>query len=213
MDQVNDQPSRRFQAVLTLGLAMAVMLAQGCSMFRISINEKDPATSDPLSASYDQRDLLSWADQITRDILAHPFPSPHEQDTILVVMGIENRTRTHADMKAISDTIRTRMMERSKVRFVNAARRDDLLKEQGYQLENATPETRSAIGRQLGAKYMLTGSLIEIGQESGREVRASKKEDVYFQLTVEITNLETGLIEVTKQRDRLRRASKPLIGW
>ncbi len=60
---------------------------------------------------------------------------------------------------------------------------------------------------------MLTGSLIEIGQESGREVRASKKEDVYFQLTVEITNLETGLIEVTKQRDRLRRASKPLIGW
>ena len=60
---------------------------------------------------------------------------------------------------------------------------------------------------------MITGSLVEIGNSSGKEVRVSKKQDVYYQLTVEITNLETGLIEVRKQRDRLRRASKPLIGW
>jgi PBP1b-binding outer membrane lipoprotein LpoB len=99
------------------------------------------------------------------------------------------------------------------MRFVNASRRDDLLREQGYQLANCTPETRNAVGKQLGAKYMITGSLVEISQKSGREVRVSRKEDVYYQLTVELTDLETGLIEVRKQRDRLRRASKPIIGW
>jgi len=200
----------------TLGIMMAAVLmgmSSGCSMFRTSISDQDPATAEPLTAKYDQRDLLGWAELITQDLLAHPFPRSGEEDSILVVMGIQNRSRTHIDTKSITDTMTTKMMNETRVRFVNESRRDELLKEQGFQLENCTPETRSAIGKQLGAKYMITGSLVEIGAESGREVRVSKKQDVYYQLTVEVTNLETGLIEVRKQRDRLRRASKPLIGW
>ncbi|MDE0838112.1 MAG: hypothetical protein OSB41_03570 [Kiritimatiellae bacterium] len=199
---------------LTLcAMATILVLTSGCSMFRGSIDEEDPRSASMLTPGYDQRDMLTWADMITQDLLAHPFPAGSETDPILVDMGIQNRTKTHIDTKAITDTITTKMMNETKVRFVNASRRDDLLKEQGFQLENCTPETRSAIGKQLGAKYMITGSLVEIGNSSGKEVRVSKKKDVYYQLTVEITNLETGLIEVRKQRDRLRRASKPLIGW
>ncbi|MFT5241014.1 MAG: hypothetical protein ACI9X0_001991 [Kiritimatiellia bacterium] len=199
---------------LTLcAMATILVLNSGCSMFRTSIDEKDPRTASTLTAGYDQRDMLTWAEMITQDLLAHPFPLGSETNPILVDMGIQNRTKTHVDTKAITDTMTTKMMNETQVRFVNASRRDDLLKEQGFQLENCTPETRSAIGKQLGAKYMITGSLVEIGNSSGKEVRVSKKQDVYYQLTVEITNLETGLIEVRKQRDRLRRASKPLIGW
>ena len=199
---------------LTLcAMATILVLNSGCSMFRASIDEKAPRTASTLTAGYDQRDMLTWAEMITQDLLAHPFPTGSETNPILVDMGIQNRTKTHIDTKAITDTMTTKMMNETKVRFVNASRRDDLLKEQGFQLENCTPETRSAIGKQLGAKYMITGSLVEIGNSSGKEVRVSKKKDVYYQLTVEITNLETGLIEVRKQRDRLRRASKPLIGW
>jgi len=198
---------------LVIALVICSVGLSGCSAFRASISDEDPASSDPLSAKYDQRDLLSWANLITEDILSHPFPDKKDDRPIIVVMGVQNRTRTHADMKAITDTITTKMLDDGSIRLVNASRRDDLLKEQGYQLANCTPETKVQIGRQLGAKYMMTGSLVEIGQESGREVRLSKKEDVYYQLTVEITDLETGLIEVRKQRDRLRRASKPLIGW
>ena len=146
-------------------------------------------------------------------VLAHPFPAQGEDPAILAAMGIQNRTKSHLDMKALSDTISVKLLDTKKMRFVNAARRDDLLREQGYQLANCTQETRSAIGRQLGANYMLTGSLVEIEKSSGREVRVSKKQDVYYQLTLEITDLETGLIAVRKQKDRLRRASKPLIGW
>jgi len=130
----------------------------------------------------------------------------------MVVMGIQNRTASHIDMKSITDTMSTDLMNAG-IRFVNEARRDDLMKEQGFQLANATPETRVQIGKQLGAKYMLTGSLVEIKTESGRQVRVSKQEDIYYQLTVEITDIETGLIVLRKQEDRLRRASKPLIGW
>ncbi|MDA0578369.1 MAG: hypothetical protein O3B24_09755, partial [Verrucomicrobia bacterium] len=146
-------------------------------------------------------------------LMAHPFPAADENQPIVVDMGIENRTATHADMKAITDSITTKMMDASKIRLVNASRRDDLLKEQGYQLANCTDATKTAIGRQLGAKYMLTGSLIEISHDEGKGIHLKKDSDAYYQLTVEVTDLETSLIVVRKQLDRLRRASKPVIGW
>ena len=204
---------RATRFVSVVGLLLAVSFLAGCAAFRTSIEDKDPETAGPLTAKYDQSDLLTWGELVTTDILAHPFPPQGEDNPILVPMGIQNRTASHMDMKALSDTVTTKLLETGRLQVVNAARRDDLLKEQGYQLANCTEETRAQIGRQLGAKYMLTGSLIEIGQESGRQVRVSKKKDVYYQLTVEITDLETGLIVLRKQRDRLRRASKPLIGW
>lgn len=195
---------------VAIALLAATSFLSGCS---IKIKEEDPTTAAPISIKYDQGDLLSWADMISQDILSHPFPSAGENQPILVVMGIQNRTETHADMKAISDTITTRLLNTGKIRLVNAERRDDLLKEQGYQLANCTEETKVRIGRQLGAKYMLTGSLVQIGHESGKEITLRRKEDAYYQLTVEVTDLESGLIVLRKQRDRLRRATKPVLGW
>jgi uncharacterized protein (TIGR02722 family) len=197
--------------MLTAVLGLALM--SGCTMFKYSVQEREVGKDAPLTAGYDQSDLLTWGSQMATEILAHPFPPAGVEKPILVVMGIQNRTSEHIDMKALSDTVTTKMLDTGKIQLVNEVRRDDLLKEQGYQLQNCTPETRTAIGRQLGARYMLTGSLIEIESKSGKEVAASKKKDVYYQLTGEITDLETGLIVLRKQLDRLRRASKPLIGW
>ena len=99
------------------------------------------------------------------------------------------------------------------MQIINTTQRDNQLKEQGYQLANVTPETRVQVGKQLGAKYMLSGAIMEISSESGRQARISKKEDVFYRLTVELTDLQTGLIVVRKQVERMRQASKPIIGW
>ena len=185
----------------------------GCAMFRVSIKDKEAGETGPLSAKYDQQDLLSWTDEMVQLILNNQFPPPSEGKPILADMGIQNRTKTHLDTQALSDTITAKLLDSGKIRLANTRRRNDLLAEQGYQLQNATPETRAQIGKQLGAQYMLTGSLVEIERKSGRQVRMSRKEDVYYQLTVEITDLQTGLIVLRKQVERMRRASKPIIGW
>ena len=182
----------------------------GCST---TIKDGSPTGVSTLTERYDQRDLITWSEAMAQMLMAHPFPPAGESQPIVIDLGVENRTETHADMKAITDTITGKLMDAGKIRLVNASRRDDLLKEQGYQLANATEETKTAVGRQLGAKYMLTGSLIEISRDEGKGIRLKKAEDTYYQLTVEITDLETGLIVCRKQLDRLRRASKPVIGW
>jgi PBP1b-binding outer membrane lipoprotein LpoB len=128
-------------------------------------------------------------------------------------MGIQNRSRQHIETKALSDIIRTPLIQSGKVDFVNESRREELLREQGYQLANCPPDARVHIGRQLGARYTLTGTLVEDRRRAPPQVRVSQQEDVYFLLTVEITDLETGLIAWTTQRERLRRASRPMVGW
>lgn len=194
-------------------LLMLVSLSSGCAAFRQSVNEEDPRNASMITAKFDQRDLIEMAEAVTADIIASPFPEPATPNPIIAPLGILNNTRTHLDVDALEKTITTMLMDNTQMRFVNTGRRDTLLKEQGYQLANATEETRANIGRQLGAGYMLTGSITEINAETGREVRLSKTEDVFYQLTIEITDLETGLIMVRKQQDRLRRKSRPVFGW
>ncbi len=198
---------------LTSSLLASAILFSGCSAFRYSVNESDPSSVSTLTAKFDQKDMLNMSQQIAEMIVAHPFPPEGEASPIMIIMGIQNRTKSHIDTKALTDTMSMPLMDTAKLRFVNRARRDELLAEQGYQLANATPESQTAIGRQLGAKYMITGSLAEINAKSGKQVRLSKQEDVYYQLTVEITELESGLIMLRKQSDRLRRKSTPIIGW
>lgn len=193
------------------GIALA--LGSGCSAFRASVKDVDVATAKPMDTGYDYGDLRWLGNTVGDDIIGSDLIKGASSKPIFVVMGIQNRTTRHIDTKAITDTIRTVVINAGKANFVNETQRDNLLKEQGYQLANCTPETRVAIGKQLGAKYMLTGSLVELRKESPRQVRLSKQEEVYYQLTMEITDLETSLIAWTVQKERARGASKPVIGW
>jgi uncharacterized protein (TIGR02722 family) len=194
-------------------MGIGLLLASGCSAFRASVKEVDVATAKPMDTGYDFGDLRWLGSSVGEEIAGSELIKSAQGKPIFVVMGIQNRTTRHIDTKAITDTMRTVVINSGKANFVNESQRDNLLKEQGYQLANCTPETRVAIGKQLGAKYMLTGSLVELRKDSPKGVRLSKQEEVYYQLTMEITDLETSLIAWTTQKERARGASKPILGW
>lgn len=204
----------RFMPLLksSVVLIFTAVIMTGCSAFHASVQQEDvgKAAATPMDVGYDFGDLRWLGESVSGDMMDAPVMGGKP---ILVVMGIENRTDEHIDTKAITDSIRTKLINSGKANFVNESRRDQTLKEQGYQLANCTPETRVMIGKQLGARYMLTGSLVKIKKDTPRQVRVSKQEQIYFQLTVEVTDLQTGLIAWTTQKERVRSASKPLIGW
>jgi len=194
-------------------IVLALSAISGCRAFRIGIYDQDPEKARSITERYDPRDFKSMPTEIVQKLLNHPFPPAGAEAPLVVDMGIQNRTKTHMDTLALADNVTTKLLNSKKVRLVQSNRRDALLKEQGYQLKNCPEDKRVKIGKQLGAKYMITGSMVELGAKSGRQVRVSKKEDVYYQLTLEITDLQTAEVIVKKQVDRMRRASKPIIGW
>jgi penicillin-binding protein activator len=198
--------------LMTVVAATAMALNSGCSAFRASTSDVDVNKPEHMGTAYDYTDMRSVSDKVANSLLASPAaggaPAP-----ILMIAGVQNRTEQYVDTKALTDRIRTVALNSGKFQFVNEARRDELLKEQGYQAANATPETQVAVGKQLGAKYMLSGSLIEMRSSSPRQVRVSKDQVSYYKLTIELTDLETGLIKWTTEEEFARKTSLPLIGW
>ena len=59
----------------------------------------------------------------------------------------------------------------------------------------------------------MSGSFTEMETDSQRQVRVSKKKIKYYKLTIELTDLETGIIEESIEKEFARQASLPIIGW
>lgn len=191
----------------------AMITASGCAMFRIKVQDDDVTQLPAFDATYGAQDLRNLSQEVADAIAGSGFIQGQDENPIMIIYGVQPRTTTFVDTQALTDRIRTTLMQKTGIRFVNESRRQELLKEQGYQAAHATQDTQAAIGRQLGARYMLTGSLVEITKQTGRQIRVSKTKLVYYQLTMEITDLETGIIGWSTQKEFARRARQPLIGW
>jgi uncharacterized protein (TIGR02722 family) len=201
---------RRSAAALTI--AATAMLASGCAAFRASTTTVDVNRDTHMKEDFDFVDMRQISQSVADEMIG-TFLSEQPEPPIMMIPGIENRTSQYVDTKALTDRLRTEVFRSGKAQFVNETRRADLLNEQGYQAANVTPETQVLIGRQLGAKYMITGSLMEMSQRSPRQVRVSKTKENYYKLTMEVTDLETGLLAWTTEREFARAATLPLIGW
>lgn len=194
-------------------LSAVSVLSSGCAAFRANVKDVDLSKEDHMGARYDYADMRNLTKEIVNELIATETLVKAPEPPLLVILDVQNRTSDYVDMKNLTDSIRTKVMQSRRAQFVNAAKRDSLMKEQKFQAENATAETMVQIGKQLGAKYMLSGSFTEMESDSPRQVRVSRKEVKYYKLTIELTDLETGVITESIEKEFARKASLPIIGW
>jgi hypothetical protein len=197
----------------TLGAAALVLLSSGCAMFRSKVQEVDVTEKKHLVTEYDYSDMRAVSEEIANDLLASPFMGGFAEPPIMMIAGVQNRTSQYVDTKNLTDRMRNLLLQTQKIRFVNETRRDELLKEQGFSAANATPETQVAIGNILGARYMMSGSLTEMRSDSPKQARVSKTKVNYYKLTFEITDIQSGEICWSNEKEFAREARLPLIGW
>ncbi len=203
-------PSSRIMAV---GISLTALLLPGCSAFRMSAEDVQPQNLEHYRANYDASDMRKITTAVVDKIVNSAFIAGQSSPPIMTIAGVENRTREYVDTKNLTDRMRTMLLQSGTMQFVNTARRQDLLNEQGYQAANANPDQMAAIGEQAGAKYMITGSLTQMTQETGKQVRVSTQRLNYYKLTMEITDLNSSLIVWTTEEEFARNESIPLIGW
>lgn len=199
--------------LMPAAFAALLLASAGCAAFRANVSNVDLDNSPHMRSEFDFRDLRTISAEVVDQFLNSNFLNQQSAPPTIAIRGVENRTAEYLDTKAITDTMRTRLIQSGRVQFVNVERREDLAKEQGYQAQNAAPGTAVAIGQQAAARYMLTGSIVEMTQRSPRQVRLSQRRERFYQLTVEVTDLQTGLIAWTTQYEFARAERQPLIGW
>lgn len=192
-------------AALLLSLSNGFM---GCGS---PVRYSDPNAMQALSTDFASSDLQQIATAMVDSLLTFPpvVEVVAKRRPVLALGGVQNRTRQHIDTIGITESIRSRMIRSGKFRFIDRSTDQETIREIRTQQESGLNDTSKAVkfGKQLGAEYMLFGSIMDIPQVSGRS------KDVYYKFSLSLKNLTTGILEWTDEKEIRKQSERPLIGW
>ncbi len=198
----------RFFAVM---LCSAMLIISGCMASTTTLNPEDEVHYD---ASYDFSDKKQIVDSLVNPLLEASHLFPRQVKPILIVYPVVNETSEHISTDAITDEIRMKLINSGRIRFINEHQRENIMRETRYQNQGfVDPSSRVEQGRQLGADYILSGTLRSIKKKQPKQWRLYAKERIYYSLDLTMTDLKTGEIVYADQAELAREASKPIIGW
>jgi len=199
------------QLIQTLAISVMALGIVSCAATTRSI---DPENTTHYDASYDFTDKKEIVDALTSSLISSAQVRTQPDKPIIVMYGISNETSEHINTGGITDDIRLALMQSGQYRFINRKQRDNLVNEADYQYAGfVPPEQRITEGRQLGANYILSGTLRSIEKNQPKQWRLNKRKLIYYSMNLEITDLETGEISWADNVEIARESSRPIIGW
>jgi uncharacterized protein (TIGR02722 family) len=208
---MNDQPNR-LAVLLKLSTALSTLWITlsifGCSGPRAFTQGEydDPTRVELLDDKFNEADMQQMADTIVKAMVACPFVAKAPKPPVVVVERVQNRTQEHIDTVSMTDMIRTALIKTGKIRFVNKEERGTVDEEYQYHESGAVSgPTAKKKGSQIGADYILSGAIATNVQEVGSE------KFIYYKLTMNMTSLETTMIDCTEEKQVRKKFKKQRI--
>lgn len=193
----------------------ALAAAGGCS----SVRYGDPKSAETINVDWGSTDLQTFSKTMVTSLLDSPqlayMKAPGKGDDMRIIAymgGIQNETSEHLNTDAITDSIRTELLQSGKFRFTaDKAGQGEIGDQIRFQQESGrvNPEMAKKFGKQLGADIVLYGALRSIEKKKGRstETGGLKTEDTYYQFVLNCVNLETGEI-IWSDKGEIRKTAK-----
>jgi uncharacterized protein (TIGR02722 family) len=150
-----------------------------------------------LDDRYNDSDMRIMADALVKSMMQHPAVKGKKAAPVVQVETVTNSTSEHIDMKSLTDKIRTALIKTGKVRFHNKLQRKTMSDEYEYQTHsgNVNLATAKRRGKQIGSDLFISGDFTSHVQELG------KKKVIYYKLTLNLTDLSTGLIVWSDEKE------------
>ena len=189
-----------------MALMASALVLTGCT----KVQYGDATDVETVTIDFGSTDLQMIANQMVDDLLTFPpvVQLTQERRPVVFVDHVQNRTTEHIDTESVTDSIRTRLIQSGKFRFVDMKVVERVRQQFDFQLESGMvdPATEVTMGRQVGAEFMLYGALTSITKRSG------KTQDVYYKFTLNLMNLESGIIEWSSEKEIRKTRSRSLFG-
>ena len=171
-------------------LALMCGLLIGCGGGGKQITRMDPETVTDLSGKWNDTDSRLVAEEMISDCLSRPwltnFAAEHGKKPVVTVGWIRNNSSEHIDSEVFTKDFERELINSSQVRFVAAKDyRAELREERSEQAEFASPETVKKMRNELGADFLLQGSIKSIVDQEGG------KQAIFYQTDLELVNIET----------------------
>lgn len=198
-------PLRRSVRAAALLLLSAFSAACATKVTRI-----EPTAVTDLSGRWNDTDSRLVANELIRSSLTESWLRRYSEShggeaPAVIVGGFENRTREHIPVNTFLKDLENAYVNSGAVKVVaQREERSEVREERNDQQENARADTRAKMAQELGAKYMLQGTIEAIEDGRGRETV------VYYQVDATLVDIEsnqkvwTGQHKIKKLIDRGR---------
>ncbi|OFZ16483.1 MAG: penicillin-binding protein activator LpoB [Bdellovibrionales bacterium RBG_16_40_8] len=160
-----------------------------------------------MTDQWSETDMQGAVKTLVSSALRNDAVANAKRTPIVMVTKLQNKTSEHIDTQSITDMITVELTNSGRVQFVDKSAREDIAEEYEYQDSGTVSrETKKGKGKQVGADLILNGRIDSIVQEVG------KNKSVYYKITLNMTNLSTGLIVWTDQKQIRKLYKKQSVG-
>lgn len=124
-----------------------------------------------------------------------------DEPPVVAIWPIKNATSEHIEDQLLTllSEIETTLVNSGAVNVVSRERQAELVEEVGVQnMDSFDPATASKIGKQVGAKYYVTGKI------TSADERLKKERRVQYSLFLQVIEVETGMIKFQFTSERTK---------
>ena len=169
-------------------VVLTIALINGCANRKIT--RVDPNETIDLSGRWNDSDSRLVSEEMIGDLLTSAwiprYLKANDKRPVVVVGLVENKSHEHINSETFIKDVEKAIIRDGNIRLVVAGeKRNELRKERAEQQDYASPETTKKWGKELGADFILQGTINSI-------VDSYKKQKVVtYQIDQQLTNIET----------------------
>ncbi len=178
-----------------LAISSIAILVVGCGGREVT--RTDPDTVTDLSGYWNETDAHMVADTMVTqclsgrwltDFLADRDRVGPEHIPVIVVGGIYNESSEHINTDIFMNAIEQSLLESGDAQIAAGGdSRGEVRTEREDQTIFASPATAAAFGHEIGADFVMTGSIGSIVDEE------NSTRSIYYQISLELIDVETAL--------------------
>jgi len=196
-----------------IGILLVLLLGglTGCATTKVERVEVGKTTD--LSGRWNDTDSRLVAEEMVKDVLSRPwidrFSKEHSGKTPTVIVGtVTNKSTEHISIETFTKDLERELTNDGRVQFVaSKSEREEVREERQEQQSQASQETAKGLGKEIGADYMLKGTINSILDESGG-VKA-----VYYQVDLQLFDVEKNLLVWSGQKKIKKIIEKSRLGF
>ncbi len=180
-------------ALLLCGCLAAVLTIQSCKTTPSSVTRIEETSVTDLSGRWNDTDARlvakAMVDQVLSQNWLNNFVGANDRKPVVIVGMVRNKTHEHIDPEVFTKEVERSFINAQTVRVVQGGeKRAEIRAERADQQEYASTSTMKKWGLEVGADYMMQGSINSIVDSN------NKQKVVYYKVNLELTDIQTNEI-------------------
>ncbi len=169
-------------------VALALLSLAGCAQ-ETRVTRVDSGVVTDLSGRWNDTDSRIVAESMVKEALEYPwlnnFSSSNRRQPVVIVGTIQNSSHEHINVNTFVTDLERELTNSQKVTFVaGKGDREELRTERKEQAMYSREDTQKAPGKEIGADYMMKGTIATILDE------ADGTKAVFYQVDLQMVDLE-----------------------